>query len=193
LIAVRGGFVMSRAVIPWLNIRQLTVIGLIIVLASAARVPAAWKPKQDFVAAANFIDTYRTDGDAVICISHAFQPLHDYLGVDCNQIVTLSELHNVEETHARTWMLYTFHDLLSHRKPDIWREIQNDYTPVTKFGSTVGNGNIFILLKLSGDDQSDQDTSPLLISSGGIGDQGSEAPVLSPPNIESGEQEFIGF
>jgi hypothetical protein len=184
LIAVRGGFVISRAVIPWLNIRQLMIIGLFVVLASAARVPAAWKPKQDFVAAAKFIDTYRADGDAVMCIYHAFEPLHDYVGLDCNQIDTLSELNSVEETHARIWILYTFPDLLGYREPDIWGKIQSEYTPVTIFGSTVGNGEISILLKLSGGDQSDQKTTPLLISSGGVGDQGFEAPVLGQSNIE---------
>jgi hypothetical protein len=146
LIAVRGGFVLSRAVLPMLNARQITIIGLAVALATFTRVPGAWKPKQDFIAAAKFINAHREPGDAVVCPTYTFLPLHDYLELDCQRAGTRSELNRVEEGHSRTWFLYTFPVPFQSRYPDVWGKVQKDYTPVTKFRSTVGGGNIVIML-----------------------------------------------
>jgi mannosyltransferase len=146
LIAVRGGFVLSRAVLPMLNARQITIIGLAVALATFTRVPAAWKPKQDFIAAAKFINAHREPGDAVVCPTYTFLPLHDYLELDCQRAGTRIELNRVEEGHSRTWFLYTFPVPFQSRYPDVWGKVQKDYTPVTKFRSTVGGGNIVIML-----------------------------------------------
>jgi uncharacterized membrane protein len=146
LLAVRGGYVLCRAVLPILNARQVTIIGLIIALAASTMVPGAWKPKQDFVAAAEFISSHRVPGDAVVCTAATFTPLHDYLGMDCQRVVTSNELDKLEKEHARTWLLYTLPVPFQSGFPDLWSKVQNDYTSITKFRSTVGGGDIVIML-----------------------------------------------
>jgi len=147
LIAVRGGFVLSRAVLPMLNARQVTIIGLAFALATATKVPSAWKPKQDFVAAAEFISANRVPGDAVVCFTQTFTPLHVYLGLDCRRPVTMNELNELEKAHSRTWFLYTFPVPFQGLLPDVWDKVHNEYNSVIKFGSTVGGGDIIIMLK----------------------------------------------
>jgi len=146
LIAVRGGFVLSRAVLPMLNARQVTIIGLIIALAAAGKVPSAWRPKQDFTAAAKFINANRVPGDAVVCGPHTFVSLHTYLGMDCQRAVKMSELNELEKAHSRTWFLYTIPIPFQHRSPELWSKVQNDYTLATKFRGTVVGGDIVIML-----------------------------------------------
>jgi uncharacterized membrane protein len=147
LVAVRGGFVLSRAVLPMLNARQVTIIGLAIALTTATRVPGAWKPKQDFIAAAEFIRSNRVAGDAVVCFTQTYRPLHTYLGLDCRRPVNMNELNELEKAHSRTWFLYTFPVPFQGRFPDVWDKVQKEYNHVGKFSSTVGGGDIIIMLK----------------------------------------------
>ena len=161
LIAVRGGFVLSRAVLPVLNARQVTIIGLVFALATATRVPGAWNPKQDFVAAAEFIRSNRAEGDAVVCYTQTFRPLRVYMGLDCQRPANLNELIEFEKVHTRTWFLYTFPDLFRGQIPDVWGKVQNDYNPVTKFSSTVSGGDIVIMLKSNNPGRKGENKLPL--------------------------------
>jgi hypothetical protein len=146
LLAVRGGYVLCRTVLPFLNARQVTIIGLIIALAAATMVPGAWKPKQDFVTAAEYISSHRVPGDAVVCAGYTFKPFHDYLGMDCQKAVTSNELDELEKEHERTWLIYTLPVPFQANSPDLWNKVQNDYISITKFRGTVGGGDIVIML-----------------------------------------------
>jgi hypothetical protein len=108
LIAVSGGFVLCQLVLPMISRRVVTVIGLIIALATATMVTGAWKPKQDFDAALTFINERRIPGDAVACAGLTHGPLRFYLGLDCVNVHSETELIELEQTHSRIWMLYTF-------------------------------------------------------------------------------------
>jgi hypothetical protein len=112
-------------------------------------VPAAWKPKQDFDAAAEFIAQHRSPGDAVLCMIGTGVPLQTYLGVDCAAFVrTLPELEHIEAEHERVWMIYTLPTMFEARAPDIWKRIQgSDYTKITEFAGTLNGGDIIVLLK----------------------------------------------
>ena len=147
LIAVRGGFVLTRAVLPMLTVRQVTVIGLILALATVCMLPGAWKPKQDFAAAAKFINRQRVPGDAVVCSHTSHMGLHQYLGMKCEQALTIAGLNELEKTHARTWLVYAFPIHFQGALPDVWMKVQNEYSPVTKIRGTVGGGDIIIMLK----------------------------------------------
>jgi len=146
LIAVIGGFTLCRLVLPMISTRAVTAIGLIIALATATMVPGAWKPKQDFIAAAEFVNEHRVPGDAVVCPGLTYTPLRVYLGLDCLRVRTETELIELEQTHSRTWFLYTFPIPLRNRMPDVWNKIHNDYHRVTRIKGTVGDGDIVIML-----------------------------------------------
>ena len=156
LIAVRGGFVLSRAVLPMLTARQITVIGLTVALATVVMLPGAWKPKQDFVAAAEYIHKQRAPGDAVVCSSMTHMGLHTYLGMDCDRALSVPELDELETTHSRTWLLYAFPIHFQGQLPDVWMKVQNDYSLVTKIRGTVGGGDIIIMLKERNNRESEQ-------------------------------------
>ncbi|HLF31320.1 MAG TPA: glycosyltransferase family 39 protein, partial [Xanthomonadales bacterium] len=68
LLAVRGGFVSAGSCFPFLSRRQVLLIGSLVALAGATLVPAAWKPKQDFIAVAEYMAQHRSPDDAVICL-----------------------------------------------------------------------------------------------------------------------------
>ena len=146
LIAVQGGYVLSRAILPMISIRQVTVIGLIVALATATMVPGAWKPKQDFAAAMAFVNERRIADDAVVCLGLTYLPLHEYLGMDCFRVLSASKLAELEQIHSRTWVVYTLPVLIQEGRPDMWSKIQKDYSPVTRFRGTLGGGDITIML-----------------------------------------------
>ena len=147
LIGVRGGFVLSRAVLPALTAQQVTVIGLIVALATIVMLPGAWKPKQDFAAAVRFIDKQRAPGDVVVCSSMTYKGLHTYSGMDCDLVLSVPELNELENTHSRTWLLYSIPIYFQGQFPDLWMKVQNEYSPVTQIKGTVGGGDIIIMLK----------------------------------------------
>jgi len=146
LIAVQGGYVLARAVLPMISIRQVTVIGLIVALATATMVPGAWKPKQDFAGAMAFVNEHRIADDAVACLGLTYLPLRLYLGMDCFRVKSASELDELEQTHSRTWLLYTLPDLIREKNTDLWSKIQKNYSPVTRFRGTLSGGDITIML-----------------------------------------------
>jgi hypothetical protein len=79
-------------------------------------------------------------------VCYTFKPLHVYLGMDCQKAVTSSELDELEKEHARTWLIYTLPVLFEANSSDLWGKVQNDYTSITKFTSTVGGGDIVIMM-----------------------------------------------
>lgn len=156
LIAVRGGFVLSRAVLPMLTVHQVTVIGLIVALATVVMLPGAWRPKQDFAGAAEFIKEQRVPGDAVVCLQTTHMGLHKYLGMNCERALSIAGLNELEKTHSRTWLLYAFPIHFQGESPDLWMKVQNEYSQVTKIRGTVGGGDIIIMLKKVENRESEQ-------------------------------------
>jgi uncharacterized membrane protein len=147
LIGVRGGFALAARLLPYLSRRQVYLIGLAVALASAAMVPAAWKPKQDFVAAANFIAQNRKPDDALICVGLSYFPMARYLGVDCAEVRELSDLDRGEQQSERAWLVYTLPDSTSEHRPELWRRILSEYSHVKTFPGTVGKGDVVIMSK----------------------------------------------
>jgi len=145
-IAVHGGFALCRIVLPMISTRLVTAMGLILALATATLVPGAWQPKQDFVGAMAFVNQHRVAGDAVACPGLTYVPLHLYLGMNCINVRSAIELDELERAHSRTWLLYTLPIPLQGKAPDVWSRIHNNYSPVTRFRGTIGDGDIVIML-----------------------------------------------
>lgn len=146
LIGVRGGFATCRTILPILNDRQVTSIGMLAALGSALMLPKAWQLKQDFNAAAEFINTHREANDAVICGRNVFTPLHRYLGMDCLTTPEPDLFNRLESEHSRIWFIYTIPDLIVRDSSFVWQKVQNDYTEVERIQGTVAGGDIVILL-----------------------------------------------
>lgn len=146
LMTVRGGFVLSQTVLPMISKRVVLAVGLVVALATSTMAPRAWAPKQDFDTALAFVNKHRLAGDAVVCPDMTYMPLHLNLGMDCIDAHSATELHGLEQAHARTWLLYTFPAHLQRYRPEVWRKIFDEYVLVTRISGTVGGGDIVIML-----------------------------------------------
>ncbi|MGH8034991.1 MAG: hypothetical protein ACREO9_07190, partial [Lysobacterales bacterium] len=149
LIGVRGGFRLVELVLPFLSPRQILYVGMLFALASASRVPAAWEPKQDFAAAAEFIDQIRRPGDAVVCFSQTSFPLAPFHGMDCENPLSLAQLVRIENQHERTWLLYTLPAQAARIWPEIWSRVntQSEYKLIREFKGTLHDGTVSVMLK----------------------------------------------
>ncbi len=146
LIAVRGMFVLARALWPARGPALATAAMSAGVLASALTVPRAWGPKQDYEGAARFLERELGPGDAAVVVDLTEYPYRRYLGRPWAAVTGAAELEAVERAHARTWLLYTFPVRLAAVHPDIWARLEERYQRVAVFPGTVGGGDIVIMV-----------------------------------------------
>jgi len=73
--------------------------------------------------------------------------LHTYLGMDCDRVLTVPGLIELEKTHSGIWLLYAFPIYFQGEMPDLWMKVQNEYSRVKQIKGTVGGGDIIIMLK----------------------------------------------
>lgn len=149
LLGVRGGFSVASVVLPFLRTRQVLVLGLLVALAGASKLPAAWQPKQAFEQAAQFLAEQRAPGDAVVCFDSAvYTALVRYLDTSCERLYTAAQLDTIEQGHQRVWLLYTLPKFTAGRNPVVWNRIHTpggDYAVVAVFRGTVNGGDVTVL------------------------------------------------
>jgi 4-amino-4-deoxy-L-arabinose transferase-like glycosyltransferase len=143
LIGVRGGYVLSNRLMPSLPVKWVSALGLAIALASASLVPRAWQPKQDTVAAVNYIKSHMQQGDALVCRTLSRRMLAFYSDLPCETAMTLDELLAIESTHERTWYVYTLP--LFFVSKNIWERFKSEYTVEMVASSTINRGEIVVL------------------------------------------------
>lgn len=147
LIALRGGFAIARR-IPWGGADRLATVGAaLIVLASAATVPRAWGPKQDYVGAAREIASLRQPGDAIVTVSITSVVYSKYLSIPGSMDPgSVDSLRRIESLHDRTYILYTFPVRTRATDAAIWSRINSpEYREVVVLPATVGDGQIHIV------------------------------------------------
>ena len=149
LIAVRGGFSLAERLLPSLPRQWVFGVGIAAAIAALAIVPRAWLPKQDFIAAANYVATHRQAGDAYICLGLSHMPMHKFMGIDCQAVDSLDALARLEASHRRLWLVYTLANPTASQWPDVWRYLQDNqhYAQAARFDGTLGGGEITILLR----------------------------------------------
>ena len=118
------------------------VAGLLAILVSAATVPAAYAPKQDYEGALHFIEENRSSGDAVILASHTTViPYRLYYKVDWANPKTAEELRVIRANASTTWLVYTLPLQLS---PGWLAIIRESSTEEARFRGTLGGGDIVV-------------------------------------------------
>ena len=85
--------------------------------------------------------------DAVISVDLTRYPFREYYDLDWVVVEDPSGLSEVEATHPRTWVLYTFPVRLAATYPDLWNKLQEEYRTATVIPGTVGGGDIVIMVK----------------------------------------------
>jgi mannosyltransferase len=146
LIALRGGFAIAQVLFRSRGPVLATVGVLLAVAASAAMLPRAWRPKQDFEAAARFVDRERSPEDAVVTVDLADMPFRRWLGRNWETARSEAQLESIERGHRRTWVLYTFPIRLQVVQPEIWKRLATRYRTAAEFPGTIGGGAVVIMV-----------------------------------------------
>jgi hypothetical protein len=147
LIVMRGIFAAARALWPAKGRELAVAVAVLLVLASATTVPRAWNPKQDYLAARNFIDRTHQPGDAIVTVDMTEVPFNDYYARRWLLARTGEDLTTIEYAHARTFVLLTFPVRVAAIHPNLWSHVQSNYRKVAQFPGTVAGGEIIVMAR----------------------------------------------
>jgi len=151
LVAVRG-------IVDWVRIfsfgqlagllPRLTTAALALAcLMSAATVPVAWLPKQDYEGAQAHIDRERRPGDAVATVDMTVVPYRDYYDCAWTPVDSVEALESLERTHPRTWIVYCTPTRMKAAEPEIWARIERDYRVQLTCWGTLGGSEVVVALR----------------------------------------------
>jgi hypothetical protein len=143
--AVHGGFVVLERVVPRLATR-IGDLGLgLAAIGSLVMLPRAWAPKQDYRAAAAWIEEHAAADDTIVGTEMVDLPANRWLGLDWPIVTTAEGLAGREAPQARTWVLYAFPIRVEATAPDLWQRLADEYTVAHVIPATIGGGEIVIV------------------------------------------------
>jgi mannosyltransferase len=147
LIVMHGVFAVARVL--WrTRVRELGFAGaVVLVMASASTVPWAWGPKQDFLAARNFIESATRPGDAIVTVDMTEVPFNDYYGRQWPLAVSRDQLAAIESGHSRTFVVLTFPVRVAAVHPDLWAYVQKNYRKAAEFRGSIAGGEIIVMAR----------------------------------------------
>jgi hypothetical protein len=146
LIALRGGFALAGILFRGRGEAFATAGAVLAALAGAVLLPRAWRPKQDFEAAARMVEQSRGPDDAVVTVDLTVMPYREWLGKDWEVVTGAGALEAIERAHRRTWLLYTFPVRLEVVQPGIWQRLSDRYRRAGEFPGTLGGGTIVVMV-----------------------------------------------
>lgn len=147
LIIVRGVMATAAVIMRRRGVALVTAAFGAVILLSAAQVRTAWYPKQDYDKAEQFIRAHRAAGDAVVTVDMSNYAFNVYRQAHYLAVGSDAELRAIENSHARTWLLYMFPTRLASVQPALWKRLNAEYRFAAEFPGTVGGGTIFIKVK----------------------------------------------
>jgi hypothetical protein len=150
MIVVRGVFRtvstvigLSRIPTKLVPVLQATACSFLI-LFSAASIPHAYVPKQDFLGALNYVQSEMAGGDAVTTLGLAGFTYERLYRKPWPGIQTLAQLNAIRSSASRTWLIYTFPPEVRAVYPDIMALVDRDFRTLRVFPGSVGSGAIFV-------------------------------------------------
>lgn len=148
LAALRGGFVLVRAVLGARGHAVATGLAAVVAGLSVVILPRAWLPKQQYLAAARFVEEQRQPGDQVVALGLAAAIYRTRgIGSDWRLDPPRDTLLALEHSSRRLWVVYTFAVHLEAVHPDLAERVgQPPYREVRVFPATVGGGELRVLL-----------------------------------------------
>ena len=155
LITVRGaaaaGAWIGGRVAGWTTAETAGKVAALLVTAGAVALsirslPYGYRyPKQDFSAAAAFVDQRKQVNDVVVLVGvTSAVPVHDYLGKPWPRVDRESELRNVAANGQTVWVVYTFPIYVAVDQAEMWAMLQKDCAEVARFEGTVGGGAVTV-------------------------------------------------
>lgn len=149
LIAVRGTMVLENALAGRLRrgpVREMGYLCAGMVLVSAASVPFAFAPKQDYEGAMAFVQTERQPGDEVLTAGLISFPYENFYKPGWHPVKSLEQLNVARATYRRTFVLSTLEPVLRSTDPAIADSLKHDFRLVRQFPGTLEHGTIYVYL-----------------------------------------------
>lgn len=149
LVAVRGIFAMED-IARGLRLPRACWLGSlacgVLVLMSAASVPRAFGPKQDYKAALDYARAQRGPGDIVVSTGLASFPYTTLYRSDIESVEDERALEAVRARARRTILLYTLEPVLESMQPGIMSVIRRDFRVMKQFAGTLQGGAVFVCI-----------------------------------------------
>jgi hypothetical protein len=152
LVVVSGVLTLERAAVRWLRLTpqraaRLSSLALaFIILASAASIPFAFGPKQDYDGALRFAEMQRQPGDVIVSTGLASYPYTQLYRAGIDTAESLPALEAYRNGARRVILLYTLEPVLESMAPDIMAVIRRDFTVVRQFRGTLNGGTVYVCI-----------------------------------------------
>jgi mannosyltransferase len=144
LVLVRGVLALSSlSTMNRLGSVPGTIVCLILIGISAAGVPKAYAPKQDFVAAQNFVEQNRLPGDIVGTVGRISFVYQDFYHLPFRKLDTPRDLRHAMSS-GNTWVLYIFPEDIHTLYPQVLSILESDFDLVKTFDGTLNGGTIYV-------------------------------------------------
>lgn len=121
------------------------VASLLLIAISAASVPFAFGPKQDFDGARAFIQSQVLPGDRVVVVSLAADIYNRTYQAGWDEVKSVDQLLQIRTEANRTWFIYTFPEVAEALYPQVMADVEANFSLVEVFRGTVRSGEIYIL------------------------------------------------
>jgi len=148
LVAIRGAMTIEVAAMRAIGHRRGREMGAlcaVMVLISAASVPFAFGPKQDYEGAMAFVQAQRQPGDAVLMAGLIAYPYQNLYKPGWTKLTSMEQLNSVRAASRRTIVLYTLEPVLLATDPEIAASLKgDDFRLMRKFPGTLENGAVYV-------------------------------------------------
>ena len=126
----------------WVALSMLTII----MLQSLRMLPPNYRhPKQDFLAAMQFVETSVVQNEPVVTVGMTILPYITYYRKPWIALVQNADMDRILDSNNRAWVLYCFPINLKSHHPQIFDRIQQNFEVVKSFRGTLGGGSVYVL------------------------------------------------
>jgi 4-amino-4-deoxy-L-arabinose transferase-like glycosyltransferase len=151
LIALRGvaewARIFSFGQMPKLFQRMATAALALVCLMSAATLPSAWLPKQDFAGAQTFLQREAAPEDAIVTVDMTVMPYAEFFNMPWSAVDNVDALAAIEADHPRTWLVFCTPTRLAAAQPAMWERLQREYRVIETFWGTLGGSEVVVAMR----------------------------------------------
>lgn len=149
LVIVRGITAGCQTLTRWLSLddstgrRIATGLTAVAIVISAIALPRAYGPKQDYLAARDFVTNAAGPSDAIATSGLAGNVYRHY-APQWRVVENPEDLRALDRGGA-VWVVVTMPVHLEARYPELAKELRDYFEPVKQFPGTLGDGTVFVL------------------------------------------------
>jgi mannosyltransferase len=148
VVAIRGAMVFEGLLLNWIR-KSVPAVGFLctgMLLVSAASLPFAFGPKQDYLGAMAFVEAQRQPGDEVATTGLATFPYQQLYHANWKTVENVAQLNAVRAGAKRTFVLYTLEPVLQSMYPEVLANLKDNFRLLKRFPGTLQNGTVFVYI-----------------------------------------------